>query len=288
MRWKIVLIFILLLLAGGFWYWQKHPSYRLQLDDIARSLSQNAAVQDIQKQVVAPEPLRGTQNEPDAYLTVLGVIKETNAQRFENGRSSLKENSLLDQAAQKKLRDMFQNQYFEHISPDGKGPGDLATQVGYEYITVGENLALGNFKDDAALVQAWMDSPGHRANILNPDFSEIGVAVGKGQFEGRAIWLAVQEFGKPSSACPAVNYSLKSQISGYESELKSLESQITDLKAELEAADPKTRKEIEDYNQRVKEYNDLVKLYNNKLDMLKQIIDQYNSEVRAYNACAGA
>src|SRR6185369_15716694 len=119
-----------------------------------------------------------------------------------SGLPALKENALLDKAAKKKLDDMFAQQYFEHINPQGKGPSDLAKSVGYDYIAIGENLALGNFKNDAELVQAWMDSPGHRANILNKQYTEIGVAVGQGTYEGKKTWLAVQEFGRPTSSCP--------------------------------------------------------------------------------------
>ena len=59
---------------------------------------------------------------------------------------------------------------------------------------------------------AWMNSPGHRANILNPHFQEIGVAVGKGMYEGHETWIAVQSFGMPLSACPASDANLKIKI----------------------------------------------------------------------------
>ena len=61
---------------------------------------------------------------------------------------------------------------------------------------------MGNFKNDQDLVSAWLNSPGHRANILNTRFTEIGTAVLKGFYEGREVWMAVQEFGLPLSSCP--------------------------------------------------------------------------------------
>jgi len=115
-----------------------------------------------------------TYNTKNIKLTVKGVIDNTNKQRALNGDLPvLKENFKLNFSAEKKLQDMFVKQYFEHNSPEGIGVGDLGLQAGYEYIIIGENLALGNFKDDASLVDAWMASPGHRANILNKKYTEI-------------------------------------------------------------------------------------------------------------------
>jgi hypothetical protein len=180
---------------------------------------------------------------------------------------------------------MFNKQYFEHVSPSGKGPGDLADRVRYEYIAIGENLALGNFKDDQALVEAWMNSPGHRANILNAKYAEIGVAVGKGNYEGKTVWMAVQEFGRPSSACPQVNLGLKDQIQSYKSELAGLENEVKQQKSALESLDPKNKADYDYYNQKVGDYNNLVQIYNNKLDVLKSLIENYNSQVNTYNQC---
>jgi uncharacterized protein YkwD len=287
MKRVIVLIIIVFLIAAGFWYWQKNPTNRKKLDDITQSISQNNSLQDIKKEILTADPLRSNVNAPNARLTVAGVILWTNTERAQNNQAGLKENALLDQAAQMKLSDMFQKQYFEHISPDNKGPGDLAEGVNYKFIAIGENLALGNFEDDRALVEAWMNSPGHRANILNSKFTEIGVAVGKGTFEGKTVWLAVQEFGKPANACPSVNVGLKDQIQSYQTELSGLETEINQQKTWLEAANPKTKSDYEAYNQKVGDYNSLVKIYNNKLDVLKGLIADYNGQISRYNACLG-
>ena len=100
---------------------------------------------------------------------------------------------------------MFEKEYFEHKSPSGIGASDIAHDVGYEFILVGENIALGNFDGDEALVQAWMDSPGHRANILNKRYTEIGIAAEKGLYQGKMMWLAVQIFARPMSLCQNPN-----------------------------------------------------------------------------------
>src|SRR5207237_597403 len=144
------------------------------------------------------------------------------------------------------------------------------------------------FKDDAALVEAWMNSPGHRANILNTKYQEIGVAVGSGMFEGHKTWLAVQEFGKPKSSCPSVDSNLKLQINSQQNEINQMQSNLAELKNQLDSSQPKTQSEYDSYNQLVAEYNNMIKIYNNKVDTLKLISDQYNIEVRAYNSCLAA
>ncbi|MBI2506980.1 MAG: CAP domain-containing protein, partial [Candidatus Colwellbacteria bacterium] len=152
----------------------------------------------VEKKVSAPPPLRAEPKEelpttqPVSTLTRSGIILETNLQRQQNGSGFLAENSTLDATAAEKANDMCAKQYFAHVSPSGIGAAELADSFGYDYISIGENLALGPFASDAALVEAWMGSPGHRANILNSRFTEIGVGVTKCIFEGSSVWLAVQ------------------------------------------------------------------------------------------------
>ena len=246
-------------------------------------------ISDIKKEISAPAPLRIPVKKISAVLTEPGVINWTNAQRKDNGNlPPLKENLILNAAAEAKLKDMFKNQYFEHVSPAGIGPGELVESAGYEYIASGENLVLGNFGGDRDLVQAWMDSPGHRANILNTKYQEIGVAVGKGTFEGHETWLAVQEFGKPTSACPSPDAELKLSIASYENKLDEFRSKANALKQEIESSDPKTKEERMEYNRKVDEYNALVRQINSLIDELKVMIANYNSQVQSFNACAAS
>lgn len=63
---------------------------------------------------------------------------------------------------------------------------------------LGENIALGDFTSSQMMVNSWMKSPGHRTNILRNDFTETGIAVGKGVFNGREQWIGVQVFGRPA------------------------------------------------------------------------------------------
>lgn len=279
----IIAIILIMLGVAGYEFYQDHKP---QIQSITEGIKSGAAVENIRAEIFTPGGLRAKIEAQGAVLTYAGTFASTNEQRALYGKTALKHNPLLDRMAEAKVKDMFERQYFEHISPAGKGPADLADQAGYVYITVGENLALGNYKNDAALVEAWMNSPGHRANILNSKFTEIGVAVMKGTFEGKTTWLAVQEFGKPASACPKVDQFLKQQIDEGKSALDTLEAQVREAKSALDSgAEPKTQSDVEEYNRKVSEYNNLVKIYNNRLDTQKTIVAQYNAQVKAFNEC---
>ncbi len=184
-------------------------------------------------EIITPPPLRGNLEGPVATLTAHGVFSATNRQRAINSVPEVKRNTTLDQAAASKAQDMFAQQYFDHVSPQGKGPADVVDAVHYEYIRVGENLALGNFASDEALVEAWMNSPGHRANILSSGFTEIGIAVQKGTYEGRETWMAVQTFGTPLSACPMPIVSLRQRVEDNKLTLDGLQQELADKDADL-------------------------------------------------------
>lgn len=280
---RIVIVVIVLLAAGTVW------RYRFTEQNIVQKLPEFAkfpAVASIVKTVSTPPPLVGQSNSPGASLTSAGVIAWTNTNRKQNGNlPALAENAQLDKAAELKVQDMFKQQYFEHINPQGIGPGELAKEAGYDFIKEGENLALGNFANNQDLLTAWMNSPGHRANILDPNYQQIGVAVAQGVYEGNKTWLAVQEFGKPAGSCPSVDANLKTQIDKMKTDAGQLELQLAALKNQMDSADPLTQGEIDAYNQVVASYNSAVAIYNNKVDTLKLLTGEYNSQVNAYNAC---
>ncbi|KKP41436.1 MAG: hypothetical protein UR31_C0030G0006 [Parcubacteria group bacterium GW2011_GWA2_33_14] len=176
---------------------------------------------------------------------------------------------------------MFKNQYFEHISPLGIGPAELVKSFGYDYIVTGENLILGNFTGEQEVVQHWMDSPGHRANILNDRFTEIGVAVVKGNYKGQTVWISVQEFGLPLSSCPEPSASLKSQIDVNKNQLDLLFLKIENKRNEINNTNSRSQK----YNDLVDEYNKLVAEYNALNTQTKGIILEYNNQVNNFNQC---
>lgn len=227
-RWLLNLFLLTTVLAlsgAGAWYWQQDKEELVQVGEER-----------------LPGPLRGPINRPGENLTTAGILRETNRHRAINDLPSLQPNVTLDQAAQKKVADMFRRQYFAHVAPDGVGPADLVKAVRYEYIRVGENLALGNFASDADVVQAWMDSPGHRDNILHKGFTELGVAVGRGQFEGAQVWLAVQTFAAPLSSCPQVDAALQRQFDGQRAALDKLSAELATQQTELQGMQDTTKR----------------------------------------------
>jgi uncharacterized protein YkwD len=284
-RFASIIIFFALL-AGGWWYVRTRPDLLMPIEDAAERIAET--VGEAADKVSAPPPLRKEEDAPGANLTEEGVFAETNLHRAENGAAALRYDATLDAAAEAKLKDMFDRQYFAHESPTGEGPADVIEAAGYEYIVVGENLALGNFADDRELVQAWMDSPGHRANILDGKFTEIGVAVGRGLYEGKMTWMAVQEFGKPTSDCPAVSAELQAQIDADKARLDALQGQADAIRADLESKDkPRTREERDAYNAKIDAYNALAREINALIGQIQGEITVYNGQVQAYNACAG-
>ncbi len=125
------------------------------------------------------------------------IIDLANQDRLKNGLPALKENAALSLAAKEKAKDMIKNQYFDHFSPQGLSPWFFFKKSNYNYRAAGENLAI-DFTSAQAIEKAFMKSPTHRANILNPIFKEIGVAVVKGVYQNREAIFVVQFFGAPA------------------------------------------------------------------------------------------
>ncbi|HXK39749.1 MAG TPA: CAP domain-containing protein [Candidatus Paceibacterota bacterium] len=140
------------------------------------------------------------------------IFKLTNEARRGNAKKLLVWDAKLARIAEEKLDDMFERGYFAHKDPDGKTAGARAKAARYQYSLLGENLALGWYEDTEMLVDAWMESSGHRKNILFDNFTAIGVAVGTRQFDGEATMIAIQLFARPSSACKAPSSELAQAI----------------------------------------------------------------------------
>lgn len=131
-------------------------------------------------------------------ITVDQTLALTNQERAKSGLAPLSLNAKLSSAASAKASDMFQNQYWAHVSPSGKEPWFFITASGYSYRLAGENLAR-DFNHATDMVLAWMNSPTHRANIMNGRYTEIGLAVVNGQLQGVDTTLVVQMFGAPNN-----------------------------------------------------------------------------------------
>lgn len=123
------------------------------------------------------------------------VMRLTNAERRKAGCGSLTASSQLTQAARGHSRDMVDNGYFSHSGRDGSSAGDRIERVGYRWRTYGENIAQGQTSAQSVM-SGWMNSSGHRANILNCSFTQIGVGLSRGSSGGGPMtWTQV--FGAP-------------------------------------------------------------------------------------------
>lgn len=135
------------------------------------------------------------------------LVDLTNEDRKDEDLGTLTRNSVLDAAAQAKADDMAEKGYFAHNSPDGKTSWHWFREAGYSFSYAGENLAV-DFDDSDDVEEAWMDSPTHRANILNGKFTEIGIATAVGTYKGQKTTFVVQMFGTPAkttAAAPVVS-----------------------------------------------------------------------------------
>ncbi|MFF7091100.1 sigma-70 family RNA polymerase sigma factor [Streptomyces rubradiris] len=138
-----------------------------------------------------PSPSRTTpRTRPAPAGTVAQVVALVNEERAAAGCGPVTEDPQLDRAAQGHSDDMAARGFFDHTNPDGAGPGERVTAAGYRWSTYGENIARGQ-QTPRAVMDSWMHSPGHRANILNCSFKNIGVGVHNGS--GGPWWT--QNFG---------------------------------------------------------------------------------------------
>lgn len=109
-------------------------------------------------------------------MSIQSLLDDTNTQRTANGEMPLTINYALNQAAQTKANDMAARDYWSHDTPDGQTPWSFMVAAGYNYQTAGENLAYG-FTTASDAINAWMNSPDHRANILNTTYHDIGIGI---------------------------------------------------------------------------------------------------------------
>lgn len=129
-------------------------------------------------------------------VTVEKLYELTNQEREKQDIPTLQYNEDLAKAAQLKAQNMFEKNYWSHYGPSGETPWQFILESGYQYEYAGENLAK-NFLFSDGIVDAWMDSPTHRENLLRHDYTEVGFAVVNGVLNGEETTLVVQMFGKP-------------------------------------------------------------------------------------------
>lgn len=297
---KIIGAIIALLIIGGIAY---GAYYFLKKSEAVDRLAN----------LFTPGPLQGPTADTRAEdLEANEIISWTNYYRSEDNLARVSKNSKLTAAATAKAKDLFARQYFEHLSPTGESAADLVIAEGYNYKIVGENLALGDFKSEKELVDAWMASPGHRENILRSDYTEIGVASKLAKFEGRLTWISVQIFAEEAPQCTIPDQNLKSKIDSLKLELESINTRVSDLYSEADSLISQGNAKIKQGNQIYRETGDrstaqgywdegeqlqnlgqdkisqaksLESEYNQLKSELENLIPDYNQQVNQYNGC---
>lgn len=146
--------------------------------------------------LIAVPPFKAAVYDSLSAIYAAVLVSMTNQNRVAANISELAVNPLLEKAAQMKADDMAAKGYFSHNTPDGKTPWHWFEQAGYKYIYAGENLAV-NFENSEDVQTAWMNSKGHFLNIMNPKYTEIGIATSTGTYKGRTAVFVVQMFGTP-------------------------------------------------------------------------------------------
>lgn len=132
-------------------------------------------------------------------VTAESLLAGTNAERYRHRQSSLSINQELNAAAQSKANDMVAKNYWSHNAPDGRTPWAFITKAGYDYQAAGENLAYG-FTNAEAAVTGWMNSPEHRANLLNNSYQDVGFGIATAKdFRGDGpVTVIVALYGNPT------------------------------------------------------------------------------------------
>ena len=132
----------------------------------------------------------------DREITPENVTALMNVYRAEAGLGPLRLDARLTRAATARMQEMMDGQWWGHASPDGTPPFVWITAADYNYVAAAENLAAG-FETTGLLVQSWIESPGHRANILNGLYADCGIAVIDGSTQGPAVGKSIVVlFGK--------------------------------------------------------------------------------------------
>lgn len=142
-------------------------------------------------------------------FTSSSLLQYTNDYRVRSNETALSIDAKLTAAAQAKADDMVKNNYWSHTSPSGQSPWSFITASTYEYQQAGENLAYG-FADASDTITGWMNSPTHRDNILNTNFTNVGFGVASSpNFQGKGPEvIVVAEYAEPAGTVASANSTL--------------------------------------------------------------------------------
>lgn len=219
-------------------------------------------------------------------ITASNIIYFTNQERVARELRPLKYNSQLSKSAQAKGTDMIRYNYFAHESPEPTHHNFsyFIDQQNYQFIRISENLAMGEFTTAQEVVTAWMNSPGHRANILYANYRDIGVSISqKKNKNGENDIIIVQHFGTPKTNCVDIPQELTRQLESISNEASQAKEKAAALKEEIDSQvnlfdDQKLNDLIGIYNTTIRSYNALAQKF-------EAITNTYNTEAKKYNAC---
>lgn len=232
------------------------------------------------KSVESQTPIPKSISMPASFQgTVDDIILLVNEVRAKEGKPPVKKNELLMEAAMAKAKDMRDRNYMEHDTPDGNSFSVFVEQAGYSYKAMGENLAKGYFSA-TAVHTAWMESEGHRKNIMADSYDEIGVAVLEIEENGQKNYLAVQHFGsqlRPNdfTVIYTCKKSAKEECEKVVSRIAEIDSVIAEQRKIIKAAD----KDTADSGDLKKAKNNL-----NRLEKLRKDFEAYQKECQAFIA----
>lgn len=188
-------------------------------------------------------------------ITESTIFNLTNSERSTYSVAKVSWNYKLANAAKAKAQDMINKDYFSHNTPSGATPWTFITAAGYNYIYAGENLAM-NFTAAEDVMVSWMNSGGHRANILSTNFKELGVGVVTGEYQGYTTTMVVQMFGTQASSVYTDN------TEGESSPVKQSERPAPppkiDYSATIDLSSKMIKKRIEDFKKAFTKLNDLI------------------------------
>jgi uncharacterized protein YkwD len=219
-------------------------------------------------------------------LSSQNIIWFINKERMSRGLNPLIIEQDLMATTDLKNNDMILFNYFEHINPVTNASIDVFLDTtDYSFIKVAENLAVGNFLTSKEVVDAWMKSPGHRKNILDPYYKETGVSVTKAFYQGSHVFFITQHFGNPRNSCPGVDENRKNYINELRFETQSLSDRIADAKQQIGEYESRNVFVNSEYDRLITEHNELVREYNNLIIKLQTNISLYNEQVKLIESC---
>ena len=271
----LLALFIIALFAVFFLVYKKEATNQ------TGSIATQTPTLDPQTPEIKAGSKTGTVDEHMA-LTSDNIIWYTNYYRDQHHLPPLTLSPQLRDSAYHKSLDMFRYQYFDHYRPNnGLGFDNFIDNQKYDFIKIGENLAMGDFTTSKEIVDAWMQSTPHRRNILDTTYTEIGVSVDYGVMNGHRSVIITQHFGKPKTTCPTVDQAIKGTIQSANNQLADIKKSIQDRRQTIDSTDPDTST----YESLISDYNSLVATYNSIADQVAKMVDNYNQEATAFDAC---